>query len=246
MSPASPHHGIAISAATSGTAITAKMRLAFVPRSTRTESMSVPRPRKQSARADDQDGEKGEVSGQYLPIRIELRADRLGDAKHDAPDQRTPHAAEPADNDGFECEDQPDRSRQRREDRSDAEQHTRERREYHRDSQRRRVELAIIDAHQFGGVGIVGDGAKGAAKPRAIKQQLQAGDGQYGDRQHDDRKDTDIDAVRKVHACGLDRAYLEPVIVGAEALQQSVLDDDRNAERDQERRQQAAAESLIQ
>src|SRR6202034_3372576 len=105
MLPASPfHHGIATSAATSGTATRAKTRLAFVPRSTRTDSMSVPRPWEQPARADDQDGEKGEMSGQDLPVRIERRADGLGEAEDDAAEQRAPHAAEAADDDRFEGE----------------------------------------------------------------------------------------------------------------------------------------------
>ena len=49
-----------------------------------------------------------------------------------------------------------------------------------------------------------------------------------------------------VQARGLDRAFFEPMVIGAEALQQPVLDDDRNAEGDEQRRQQPAAESLIQ
>ena len=36
-----------------------------------------------------------------------------------------------------------------------------------------RIELAIVDAHQLGGVGIVGRGAEGAAETRAVEQKLQ-------------------------------------------------------------------------
>src|SRR5579862_2430421 len=112
MSPASPHHGIAASTARSSTVKTAKVLLALVPRSTWTcASISIPRPRKQSARADDQDGEKGEMSGEDLPGRIERRTEGLGDAEHHAADQRPPQAAEAADDHRLKGEDKPDRSR---------------------------------------------------------------------------------------------------------------------------------------
>ena len=55
--------------------------------------------------------------------------------------------------------------RQRREDSADAEQHAGKRREHHGDAEGQRVELAIVDAHQLGGVGIVRHGAKRAAEP---------------------------------------------------------------------------------
>ena len=98
-------------------------------------------------------------------VGIERGADRLRDAKHHAADQRAPHTAQPADDDGLEGEDQPDRSRRRIENCADAEQDAGDRGEDHRDAERQRIELAIVDAHQLGGVGIVGDGAKGAAEP---------------------------------------------------------------------------------
>src|SRR5580704_13563847 len=94
MSPALPHHGSAASAVRSGTIAMAKPRLAFVPRSTRMGSMSVPRAREQPVRAQDQNDQKGDVSGENLPVWIERGPDGLGDAEHHAADERTPYAAE--------------------------------------------------------------------------------------------------------------------------------------------------------
>src|SRR5439155_27371939 len=65
--------------------------------------------RKQALRAQRKDQEKGEVAGEQLPARIDLRADRLRHAEDDAAGQRAPHAAEPADDDRLEAEDQPRR-----------------------------------------------------------------------------------------------------------------------------------------
>ena len=75
--------------------------------------------------------------------------------EHDAADQRAPHAAEAADNHRFEGQDQPDRTGRRIEVRADGEQHAGDRREDHRDAERHGVELAIVDAHQLGGVGVI-------------------------------------------------------------------------------------------
>src|SRR5579872_7452701 len=143
MSPASPHHGSETSAARITAASAAKMRLAPVARSTRTVStaaaISVPRPRKQPAGAQNQDDQKGDMTGEDLPIRIERRADRLGDTEHHAADQRTPHAAEAADDDGFERKNEPDRPGRWIEDRANPEQHARDRGEHHRNAERERV-----------------------------------------------------------------------------------------------------------
>ena len=113
-------------------------------------------------------------------------------------------------------------------------------------AERQRVQVAVVDAHQLGGVGIVGGGAEGAAEAGAIEQKLQAADRQHRHREHQQRIDPDRDAARKLQARGLDRALLQPVGVGAEALQQPVLDDHRNAEGDEQRRQQPAAEREVQ
>ncbi len=162
------------------------------------------------------------------------------------PIKRAPHAAQPADDHGLEGQNQPDRAGRGIENGADAEQHAGDRGEDHRDAERQRVELAIVDAHQLGGVGVVGDCAEGAADAGAVKQKLQAGDGEDRDRKNQERINADVDAAGQVQARGLDRAFLEPMVVGAETLQQPVLDDDRNAEGDEKRRQQPAAERLIQ
>src|ERR1700722_17710123 len=229
ISPASPHHGKATSAASMTTAATAKMRLAQVPRSTRSVSMSVSRAREQPARPNDQDNQKGDVPSEDLPGRRQRGTDRLRDAQDHAADQRAPHAAEAADDHRFKRQNQPDWTGRRIEVRSDRKQHAGDRGEDHRDAQRNGVELAVVDAHQLGGVGIVGDGAKSAPEAGAVEQKLQAAEREQRDAENQERIDADRDAA-ELQARSLDRALLEPLGVGAEALQQPVLDDDRNAE----------------
>src|SRR5580700_7620199 len=95
--PASLHHGKATSARSTGAATTAKARLAFVARSTRSASITSPWCAETARSADDQDDQEGDVAGEDWPGRRQRRADRLCDAEHHAADQRTPHIAEPAD-----------------------------------------------------------------------------------------------------------------------------------------------------
>jgi hypothetical protein len=127
--PESLHHGKATSARSTGAATKAK--------------------------ADDQDDQEGDVAGEDLPGRRQRRADRLRDAEHNAADQRAPHVAEPADDHRLESQDEPDRPGRRIENRPDGEQHAGYCREDHGDAQRQRVELAVVDAHEFRGIGIV-------------------------------------------------------------------------------------------
>ena len=107
--------------------------------------------------------------------------------------------------------------------------------ENHGDAERERVKLAVIDAHELGGIGVVGNRAESAAKPRAVEQELEARDGKHRHRKNQQRINADIKAAG-LQAGGLDRAFFEPMVVSAEALQQPVLDYDRDAESDEQRR----------
>src|SRR5689334_4940322 len=71
---------------------------------------SVERTREQAARPHDQDGEEGEMAGEDLPFRIDPGADGLRDPEHDAAGERTPEAAEPADDHRLERIEQPGRA----------------------------------------------------------------------------------------------------------------------------------------
>src|SRR4029077_1582439 len=66
--------------------------------------------RKEALRSRRQDGEKYDVTGEQLPARINLRADRLRNAENDPAGERAPHAAQPTDDHRLEAEDQPRRS----------------------------------------------------------------------------------------------------------------------------------------
>ena len=57
----------------------------------------------------------------------------------------------------------------------------------------------------------------------------------------DQRQHADREAAAELEARDLDRPGLQLAAVGGEQLQQPVLDDDREAERDQQRRQQVVA-----
>ena len=50
------------------------------------------------------------MPGENLPGRIESRTDRLGDAQHNPPDEGPPETAQSADDDSFECKNEPDRA----------------------------------------------------------------------------------------------------------------------------------------
>src|SRR6516164_1198222 len=63
---------------------------------------SIQRAGKQPARPQRQHHEKGDVTRQDLPFRIDARADGLGETENDAASQRPPEAAEAADDHGLE------------------------------------------------------------------------------------------------------------------------------------------------
>src|SRR6516165_10529250 len=58
---------------------------------------SVHRARKQAARADHQDDEKGNMAGENLPLRIDVRANGLRQPDDDAADKRAPETTKATD-----------------------------------------------------------------------------------------------------------------------------------------------------
>src|SRR5499433_3960292 len=56
-----------------------------------------------------EDEEKCEMPGEHLPARVDVGADALRNAEQDPAAQRSPQAAETADDHGLEAEDQPRR-----------------------------------------------------------------------------------------------------------------------------------------
>ncbi len=106
--------------------------------------------------------------------------------------------------------------------------------------------MVVVDAHQPGGLGIVGRRAKRPPQRRPVEQQLQRRDDQHGGGENEQRQPADGEPAAKLEAGGLQRADLQLAAVGGEDLEQRVLDDDRQAEGDQQRRQDVAAERAVQ
>ena len=89
------------------------------------------------------------MSGQYLPLRIDPRADGLGDAEHHATSQRAPEASEPADDDGFERIEQPRRADRRIEIRPQPEIERRNRDDDEGKAHGAGKDAVVIDAHKL-------------------------------------------------------------------------------------------------
>src|SRR5579863_438092 len=67
-------------------------------------------PDQDAATRRGEDSEKYQVYEEHEALRIHLRADHLGDAEHDAAEERAPRGAEAADDHRLEGEDQLSRS----------------------------------------------------------------------------------------------------------------------------------------
>ncbi len=105
--------------------------------------------------------------------------------------------------------------------------------------------MTIVETHELRDRGVVRSGAKGATERGPVEQNLQsADDGDCRD-ELDERQDADPYALGKRKAGHLDRARIESPAVGGEQLKQTVLDDDREAERNQQRRQKVIAQCAV-
>ena len=105
--------------------------------------------------------------------------------------------------------------------------------------------VGVVQAHELRHRLVVRGGAEGAAERRAVEQPLQAGDHRDRERELDERQHADGEPAADGDACDLDRAGVELDAVGGEQLKQPVLDDDREAEGHQQRRQQIVAERAV-
>ena len=186
------------------------------------------------------------MAGEHLPARIDLRADRLRDAENDAAGERAPEAAEPADDHRLEAEDQPRRPDRRIEIGADGEEHAGDRDDRERQRHREREDVAVVEAHQLRDRLVVGGGAEGAAERGAVEQQLQAAD-------HRDR-DARTGCSGSVPTARPRPSWMLPTSIApacsrrlsaVKSSQQPVLDDDREAERHQQRRQKIVAQRAV-
>ena len=89
-----------------------------------------------------------------------------------------------------------------------------------------------VDAHEASGLLVVGYRPEGAPHLGAAHVHLESCDDHNGHQEDDERKPTDRKPVVDLDAHVLDLAGVEALRVGCEFEQQSVLDDDRQTERD--------------
>ena len=175
------------------------------------------------------------------------RADGLGDADDDAAGKRAPQAAEPADDHRLEGIDQPRRPDGRDRNWRACRERTRRSRDHAIAMPMASAKTrSVVDAHQLRRLGIVGGGAEGAAERGAVEELVERDD--------DERSRTakvrsgmtpTVEPAPSASDAGLERAGLEAAAVGGEGLEQPVLDDDRQAEGDEQRRQDVAAERAV-
>src|ERR1700730_2989774 len=201
--------------------------------------------REQAARPYHQHGEKGEVTGKNLPLRIDPRADRLRDADNDAARECAPQASQPADDHGLEGGEQPGGTHRWIEISADAQRNRGDDRYRERNAHRDRIDPPLIDSHQLSDLGIVGGGAERPPYRGSVEQELQQRDRDHGGDQRGQRRKADRQSRCKRYRRGFERAGLKPPAVGTERQEQRVLHDHRQAERHQQRWHDVVAEDAI-
>ena len=187
------------------------------------------------------------MAGEEEALRAHRSAEALGDAEHDPAQQRAPQRARAADDRGLEGEDELQRAGVGVEGRAHRQERAGNRHRRHGDRRRQRVDPSRVDADQADRVGILGGGADHAAELGVVEEELDAAE-QRDRRRHGQRRelaDGDVvgdrpTVVGEVADIGRERAG-----VGAELLEQQVVDDDRQAEGRQHRHQQAAARAAL-
>jgi hypothetical protein len=203
------------------------------------------RPGEEAARARHQQREEGEVARQDLHAGIDAGADRLCHAQQHAAGQRPPQAAEPAHDHRLEGVDEacrPDR-------RVDVGAHRHEQSGDAHDRQGERhgegEDVAVVDAHEPRRLAVVGGGAEGAAQLRAVEQQLQRRDDRDRAGEHDQRQPADGELAADTQAGRLQDPGLQLAAVSGEDLEQGILDDDRQPEGHEQRREDVAAQRQV-
>ncbi len=192
--------------------------------------------------------QKYQVSEQDRVLGVDLLADHLGDAEHDATAERSPRRAEPADDHSLECEDELRWSRRGIERGTDREKHTAKRRCRNSDRSGPGVDGSRVDADEFGCVRILCGGAHLTPRIGAGEEQLQSGEDHDRSGKDERAERGDGETTAHVHACRRQRSGTaqQRVHVGREHLEQDVLDDDRQAERGQQRHEESGSPAAFQ
>ncbi|MCY1391038.1 hypothetical protein D9M71_58660 [compost metagenome] len=184
------------------------------------------------------------MAGEDLPARVDACADGLGDTEDHPADQGAPEAAEAADDHRLETVEQARRADAGVEAGTHREEHPGDGHHRHRQGHGQAEDVAVVDAHQLRGGLVVRGGAEGAAQAGLVEQELQAADHRQGAAEYQQRHHAEAEATHG-DAGHFQVALGELPAVGAEELQQQVLQDDRQPEGHQQRRQDVVAEGAV-
>src|ERR1700739_3440519 len=101
--------------------------------------------------------------------------------------------------------------------------------------------MSVVDAHQLGRFRVAGYGAESASEFGMVQEQLQSADHHQGDNEHQAGQQPCRHAARQIDVQSFQVTGLQSPAVGAEDLEQGVLQKNAQTERDQNRRTAVAA-----
>ena len=197
--------------------------------------------------AREQNGKEGEVAGDEEALRIDERAETLRNAKHNAADQRAPERSRPADHRRLEGEDELRRSGIRIESRAHAEKSAGDRDRRQCDCGGDRIDAPRVDADQPDRVRILGGGADRAPDQRSVEKGLDPAE-QHDRNRHGERRelaDRNVVAERPAVVGEVADVRRERARVGAETLEQEIVENDRQPEGREHGHQQSAARAAL-
>ena len=174
-------------------------------------------------------------------LRMQLGAQALRHAQHDAADQRSPKRTDAADDGGLEREQQLRGAGVRRESRANCKEEPGDADRDHRDRHGDGVHPGCVDSDEPYGVRVFSGRADRPAKRGVNEKQLQAAEHRDGRRERDHRERTERDIVVDVPTVIGKRADIgrQRTGIGAKALEKQIVDDDRKAECREHRHQLA-------
>src|SRR5260370_19954342 len=105
--------------------------------------------------------------------------------------------------------------------------------------------MSVVDAHQLCRFLVVGYGAESASELGMVQEQLQSADNNQGDHEHQAGQYPYRHSARQVDVQSFQVTGLQPAAVGAEGLQQGVLQKDADTERDENRTKDVAVQRTI-
>ena len=187
------------------------------------------------------------MAGDEKSLRIEERAETLRDAQHNAADERAPERSRPADHRRLEGEDELRRSGIRVECRAHTEKSPGDRDRRQCDCGGDRIDAPRVDADQPDRVRILGGGADRASDQRSVEKGLDSTE-QHDRNRHRERRelaDRNVAAERPTVIGEVTDVRRERACVGAETLEQKIVENDRQPEGREHRNQQSAARAAL-